>query len=59
LPMAMLRQMASAKTLGLFDDEPEADSQAVAPIDASVYARAPTASDASPASAPLEGKSKD
>jgi hypothetical protein len=23
LPMAMLRQMASAKTLGLFDDEPE------------------------------------
>jgi len=59
LPMAMLRQMASAKTLGLFDDEPEADSQAVAPIDASVNARAPTASDASPASDPLEGKLKD
>jgi Protein of unknown function (DUF3306) len=58
LPMAMLRQMASAKTLGLFDDEPEADSQAAAPIDASVNARASTVSDASPASDPLEDKSR-
>ena len=33
LPMAMLRQMASAKTLGLFDDEPELGTQADAPTD--------------------------
>lgn len=41
LPMAMLRQMASAKTLGLFDDEPESGSLATAPADATVVAHAP------------------
>jgi hypothetical protein len=54
LPMAMLRQMASAKTLGLFDDEPEADSQAAAPADDSVKSLAPEGSDASPALDPLK-----
>ncbi len=41
LPMAMLRQMASAKTLGLFDDEPEVDAKPVAPIEASADATPP------------------
>ena len=41
LPMAMLRQMASAKTLGLFDDEPESSSPAAAPKDAPVVTHAP------------------
>jgi hypothetical protein len=48
LPMAMLRQMASAKTLGLFDDEPEVDSKPAVSIEASVNATPPpvTATDA-------------
>jgi hypothetical protein len=54
LPMAMLRQMVSAKTLGLFDDEPEADTQAAAPTDASVDSLASAESDASPALDPLK-----
>lgn len=54
LPMAMLRQMVSAKTLGLFDDEPEADAQAAAPTDASVDPSALAESDASPALDPLK-----
>jgi len=41
LPMAMLRQMASAKTLGLFDDEPEVDAKLVAPTEASADATSP------------------
>lgn len=42
LPMAMLRQMASAKTLGLFDDEPEeVKAKLVAPIEASADATPP------------------
>ncbi len=41
LPMAMLRQMASAKTLGLFDDEPESSSPAAAPSDAPVVTHDP------------------
>ena len=49
LPMAMLRQMASAKTLGLFDDEPEADSKAADSPDASVDSFVPAVSDPSPA----------
>jgi hypothetical protein len=54
LPMAMLRQMASAKTLGLFDDEPEVDAHPVAPIEASADATPPPvdATDASAAEGP-------
>lgn len=54
LPMAMLRQMVSAKTLGLFTDEPEAGTQAAAPTDASVDSLATEVSDASPALDPLK-----
>ncbi len=41
LPMAMLRQMESAKTLKLFDDETEVASSTAAPLDTSVDDLAP------------------